>query len=172
MVRRETIGLRPSARVADSVSGIQKAARSATLESAARAEGRCVADVRDASRLRRPWRALLVTRSRRQRINREVHRPLGWCACERRAMCRPSSERGSHCEPSMANVAINALGCDHSNRSGLGGFVAVGPQGSGLKRSTWHKACGGVATLRHNNDALTLRASAILVKLKRGSVLV
>jgi hypothetical protein len=36
----------------------------------------------------------------------------------------------------MADVAIDVFGCDRSNRSGLGGFVAVGPEGSGVKRST------------------------------------
>ena len=50
----------------------------------------------------------------------------------------------------MADVAIDVFGCDRSNRSGLGGFVAVGPEGSGVKRSTRPEAVvEGMAIDRH-----------------------
>jgi len=57
------------------------------------------------------------------------------------------------------SYGVDVVGCDRSNRSGLGCFVAVGPESSGVKRSTKHHAVVEGWRLIATNDELKLRAS-------------
>jgi hypothetical protein len=90
----------------------------------------------------------LVTRSRTQRLTMGFTGPpmvrLGAAGGvpavvrSRVALCAASEPEG-----------IDVFGCDRSNRSGLGCFVPLAPQGGGVKRSTKPEAVVEVATDRH-----------------------
>ena len=166
MVRREDDHPRRSSRVADPVSGIQKSCAQRNARISRRAEGRCVADVRGASRLRRPWRES----SHNEKSSSADF--AGKFTGPRLVRLRAAGD-----VPAVVSAWIALRGVDGQcgdQRVRLAtiptvpvlGLRAVGPEGSGVKRSMWPERRGGVATLRHNNDALTLRAFAISVKLK------
>jgi hypothetical protein len=59
---------------------------------------------------------------------------------------------------------IDAFGCDRSNRPGPGSFVAVRPEGSGVKRSTKSKIVVEGWRLIATIDELKLRAPVQRVK--------